>query len=856
MATDTKQGNPTAITVEHATITVAGPAGAVPGVNVSATATPATPNAATVQGPFDDKHIQGINKINAEIKKYQNEITKTAQKVEDLKSKGDYSKAAELEQANGIRQHSITQMENLKTKYTNTAMAAGEFNKQLNTYTRESKGATTPSYLKDMRDAAKHAMHDFDPIVKLIGAAGPFYAAKGFKSGLDSINSWSGGLADAQKTAMDFAKNIESMGVGMGKPFKDAEKDAKGYTQAYSDTMKTTRASKEVIASVQTAFKNMIDPAKQMDAMKTLKCGMGELKSSLNATNVAILTGAANNMDAGKAAGWMATSMTKLGASSETAALSMGKIGWAAKDSGLGFETVGDAIMQSADSLKMFGGTVNSVTPLYKSFAASLAGTGKQGLTPELLQSFVGGLRQMSLGARALMGMQMPGMAGKGALGAGLEMEAAMEDKTGAGMKKITESITATLKNFGGGKILTREEARQTGQEQQFLQQRGIIQQQLGISDVGTANKMMEALQNIDKNGMDTGGDQVDALKDMMNSGEKINQTNQSLQDAADNALQQATVQNGKDIVGAIEKLGERMGLGPVIAAAKNEVVSGFPDADVTKLMNRAKGKKQESKGGEDKAGAGQESKTFLGNAAALLKNLGGTKLLTMDEAKRTGQEQRFVQQRGMVQKQFGTDVDTANKIMVALQSINKSTRPTVPATIAQIQKLTQPMPSVLGTMPTVTPTQSRVGQVHEYMEYKRKGGKEKFEDFEKEKKSKDLAAMMAKGTPVQTPEDMDQQVVTAAVQKEKSPAHQAKEHINKASMKPNVPQTAEAIKQAKASRTDTKQETPATTTEKQQVSKTIDVDVNLKARVHGTSITIDIAPAVNNAMRNAAQNH
>lgn len=731
-------GKPTSINIEHASINVAS------GGGLNAT----TGGASSAEVKIDTgKALGGLQDLQDKFKKLEADGAKFQSALTKLGPSTDKVILAPLK----AQLDSINKAKDDIQKVINKPNASpAEIKKGEGAYDKiklgmlSAAGATKLS-LGQMAESVNKVMKEMGPLGNMIGAAGPFYAAKGFKAGLDILNNWSDGVLDAEKTARDFAKDIEQMGMSMGVPFDKAASSVDDYTQKYKQTMQTTRASKEVIEGVQKAFKNMIDPTAQVEKIKKLQGSMGSLQSTLNLTNVAILTGAANGMEASKAAGWMATSMTELGASSDVAAMSMGKIGWAAKNSGLGFEKVGDAIMASADSLKMFGGTVNSVAPLYKAFSDSLTkgGAGRQGLTPELFQSFVGGIKQMSLATRALFGMQLPGMAQKGALGAGLEMEAAMEDKTGGGMKKIAESITATLKGIGGGggKVLTREEAMKTGQQQQFLQQRGIIQQQLGISDTGTANKMMEMLQSLDKNGLDIGSDQADSLKEMMTSGEKLNQKNQSLKDVADNALQQATIDSGDKIVDAIGDLAKKIGLEPITSLVKKEALSGFADADIKKLSEKL-----------SKAKAEEKPKTAL--------------------EKRTAQLNSYIQQNPGILAQQRT------------------------------QAIPQQMSQKLGI-----PTKE------EYRAYKGKGGTEKYSEYMKNRNEADLAQMMGQGVPVR-----------------------------------NLP-TADVIRQ--------KTSTPkagtiaAPAAGPQAITKNIDVGVNLKAHVKGTSIVIDIEPAVQKAMKN-----
>ena len=93
----------------------------------------------------------------------------------------------------------------------------------------------------------------------------------------------------------------------------------------------------------------------------------------------------------------MSDAHLQLGLDLEDSALAMGHIADAARTSGIGFESTAKSIMTAAKSLKFWGGTVASVQPLFRSFSASLKGIGREGLTPELLETFVSGLSRMQM---------------------------------------------------------------------------------------------------------------------------------------------------------------------------------------------------------------------------------------------------------------------------------------------------------------------------------------------------------------------------------------------------------------------------------------------------------------------------
>ena len=113
------------------------------------------------------------------------------------------------------------------------------------------------------------------------------------------------------------------------------------------------------------------------------------------------------------------------------------------------------------------------------------------------------------------------GAGGGGILGGGLRVERAME--TGEGVTDIMQSISETMKKFGGPRILTREEAIESpAAERNFIIQRQILGQLMGIKDAGKQTQMMEALQAIDKHGVEASSGAKEKFGELMAAGEKV----------------------------------------------------------------------------------------------------------------------------------------------------------------------------------------------------------------------------------------------------------------------------------------------------------------------------------------------
>lgn len=324
----------------------------------------------------------------------------------------------------------------------------------------------------------------------------------------------------------------------------------------------TTRTLNDVIVSTQ---ENLLGTAeKAQEVAGVLGKGMGakgaiqpilqlsdaqnQFTESLSTTEAAMAIAMATGTDSVGVAKNMVTAYQELGETVEGSAQMFGTIQSAAKESGIGFEKTMDSIMKGAGALKLWGGTVESVTPIFNAFSKSLkdSGIGRQGLTPELFEKFVGGIKEMSFETRALLGIT-GGMGGGGALEAGLEMEAALEEGP-EGMAKVVENLTSTLQKFGGGQVLTREQAREDpALVRQFMVQRRLLQQMLNVSEA-EANKMLEMISSTQESGLEISNTMAEEFNNLVSQGkETATQTTSTLDKAA--SKQNAAIQKMSEAV-------------------------------------------------------------------------------------------------------------------------------------------------------------------------------------------------------------------------------------------------------------------------------------------------------------------
>jgi len=354
-------------------------------------------------------------------------------------------------------------------------------------------------------------------------------------------------LTEAQNIMMPLQKTALQTGIAFGDSFNKANSHVNAFMSTVTDSIMTTQETGERVSGVMAGLGDAFGATGATTAITNLAKATNQIQGVLNLTNVAMLAGKATGTDYGQMVGLLNQAHLELGEGIDGAALTLGRIGQAAEKSGLSYKRVADSILNSTSALKMFGGTVGSVAPLFEKFSASLA-EGRKGLAPELLQKFTSGLQAMSFEQRAFLGIQAPGGTGRGgAIGAGLEMEAALEEGP-AGMQKIMDNLTSALEKFGGGRIVSRKEAIEDPTLQRnFMIQRQLLQNMMGL-DTASANKTLDMLQEVQKTGLKTGQGQEEKLAELIGSGEQVAKDTTTNQAKAINNMSVAVVNAVKEV--------------------------------------------------------------------------------------------------------------------------------------------------------------------------------------------------------------------------------------------------------------------------------------------------------------------
>lgn len=479
------------------------------------------------------------------------------------------------------------------------------------------------------------------------------------------------GFNDIETAIISAEKASLKAGMSFGQSFDEAAQTTEMYRRTMSDAINTTKATGEEIGSVRVALSAAFNTEEMVGNLDNLTSAEAGVKSAMNLTNVAILTAAATGMESSAMAGLLAEAHLNLGESVETAGMAMADIAAVTQGSGLSFNTVQKGIMNSASALKMWGGTISSVTPVFKTFVDSL-GEGRKGLATELLEKYANGLGKMGFSTRALLGT-ISGISsgGGGAIGAGLEMEAAMEQGP-EGMSKITDSLLQTLNKFGGGQgVITRDEAiADPALQRNFMLQRGLLTQMLGV-DEQSANQLLGVLKDVDKNGLSGGKNTKEELNKLIKSGEATKESTQTTMERTSRAVESATLDSGKLIVTALGNVAKDLGLSAAAdsilamvdnvgknigedstaaqrSAARNEAISGVG------------GGRQVVSGAVSVGGAGKDIQSMSDRA---IRNISRGMSKLEVQAKGSGRQPTAGRVAGVVQKALDPLHDELNRL-------------------------------------------------------------------------------------------------------------------------------------------------------------------------------------------------
>ena len=186
----------------------------------------------------------------------------------------------------------------------------------------------------------------------------------------------------------------------------------------------------------------------------------------------------ATGMDASKGGKLLELQMRSLGVQANEALSAFDTLTKVQRNTHLSIDEVADVVTTGADRFKMYGNNIQGVATLYKQLLDGL-GTGKEAIAKSVFEGVAGGIAGMSTEMKAFIGLTTQLGGGGGALESALRIEEAMS--SGEGLNEILDSIYSRVEEMSGTQILTRQEALQTGQTQQYFVQRQLLGQMTGL---------------------------------------------------------------------------------------------------------------------------------------------------------------------------------------------------------------------------------------------------------------------------------------------------------------------------------------------------------------------------------------
>lgn len=415
---------------------------------------------------------------------------------------------------------------------------------------------------KKMKD---FVIANFDDIADAAKSGAVMLGLTATKDMIDRFGD-STGFNVIQKQIMDLDREVIRAGTAFGGSFREAQAATNSFRAELAHTIVDTRHTVEEVGKVRAGLKDAFGSSDQLTRLGNLSKAQDNIRSNLNLTNAALLLSTATGLSSEEVTKMMSKAHLELGENLEGSATMFGAIQLAADKSGMSFSKAAESIMNSTEALKMWGGTVGGVSPLFEAFTRTL-GDGQKGLAVDLLKQYTDGLAGMGLEMRALIGLQAPGGAGRGAIGAGLEMEAALEQGP-EGTERVSENLINTIKQFTGGQVVTREEAiKNPAMERAFLIQRQLLKQMIGGNDASNT-KMLALLKDIDSHGLQVGGDTESKLGEMLGTAEKTQDATTTTIAKAVNDQKAALLKHGEKV---LEKLGNIL-----TAIGMDKVVSAF----------------------------------------------------------------------------------------------------------------------------------------------------------------------------------------------------------------------------------------------------------------------------------------
>jgi len=289
--------------------------------------------------------------------------------------------------------------------------------------------------------------------------------------------------------------------VVFGQSVEKAEDNIIGYAQSLREMSAFTNLSKKDLND----FNNVVGrytPEALVTAGVEAKKAADLVGETVTPAALAATSFKAFGLSAQEAGSQTTKAWTDFGQKTVSVVESLGTMRRAAAETDVDTRTAYEQISQASSSLSIFGQKIDSTANVWKTFTEAL----RSGGVPikeigNLVADVTSAMANMSVQNKAFIGMMSGVSRGGSAIGGALQMEVNM--RTEGGMQKNLESLTKTLSQFAGGKVITLEEAAKNPQlENIFMVQRSMLAQMgLGKSDE-QRNRILETLEKVNTTGL------------------------------------------------------------------------------------------------------------------------------------------------------------------------------------------------------------------------------------------------------------------------------------------------------------------------------------------------------------------
>jgi hypothetical protein len=293
-----------------------------------------------------------------------------------------------------------------------------------------------------------------------------------------------------QNTAM-LSVDIVDGGNKQTRAFGDMQKASKTYRQ---ETIRLMEAWGQTGDEADKAINAMLGAGLAIEQIASLEANVTDGTAAIQGIEAAFIAAKATGLSYAEVGDSLNRMVRSLGVETTEAAQKFELLARVQSGTKMKIGDVNAEVMKAADSMKYYGDNVDSAAALYKGFLRTF-GEGREMLAGDLFQEVTSSIANMDTGMRAFLGMTTQiGTGGGGAIGGALEVERALE--TGDGMEQVIASIQETVERFSGGPLMNREEAIESGQQQQYFMGREILGQQLGISDPAKLENIIKMMQS------------------------------------------------------------------------------------------------------------------------------------------------------------------------------------------------------------------------------------------------------------------------------------------------------------------------------------------------------------------------